>query len=65
MVVGLLVGLDEQTEHIRRNYYSSGGKTNNITIAQEVTVEKAGILFLNLRNRRNGLQMLPSVFRTK
>ena len=40
-----LVGLDEQTEHIRRNYYSSGGKTNNITIAQEVTVEKAGILF--------------------
>lgn len=39
------VGLDEQTEHIRRNYYSSGGKTNNITIAQEVTVEKAGILF--------------------
>lgn len=40
-----LVGLDEQTEHIRRNYYSSGGKTNNITIAQKVTVEKAGILF--------------------
>lgn len=44
-----LVALNDHVEHIRRNYYSSAGKTNNITIAQEVTVSKAGILFPELK----------------
>ena len=44
-----LVSLNDQVEHIRRNYYASAGNTNNITIAQEVTVTKAGVLFPELK----------------
>lgn len=44
-----LIAMCEQVEHARRNYYYWGDYTSNITLTQEMTVVKAGILYPELK----------------